>query len=152
VHGSYDLGKLLWVKNDFLIMDFEGEAGKSLAERRKLHPPLKDVASMLRSFSYAAYTALNQFTETRRQAYNQLEAWSICWQRWVSAAFMREYRIIIGRTPLIPRRIRDFEKLTRLYLADKTISELEYELAQRPEWVKIPLNSLLELCGFSVKV
>jgi maltose alpha-D-glucosyltransferase / alpha-amylase len=145
VHGSYDLGKLLWVKNDFLIMDFEGESGKSLDERRKLHSPLKDVAFMLRSFRYAAYTSLNQFTETRRQAYNQLEEWANCWQRWISAEFMREYRIIIGRSPLIPRRIIDFEKLTKLYLADKTLSELEYELAQRPDWIRIPLNGLLEL-------
>jgi maltose alpha-D-glucosyltransferase/alpha-amylase len=145
IHGCYDLGKLLWVKNDFLIMDFEGEPGKSLEERRKLHSPLRDVASMLRSFTYAAYTALNQFTETRRQAYNQLEAWSICWQRWVSVAFMREYRIVVGKSPLIPHRISDFEKLTRIYLTDKTLSELEYELAQRPEWIKIPLTGLLEL-------
>ncbi len=145
IHGCYDLGKLLWVKNDFLIMDFEGEPAKSLEEGRKLHSPLRDVASMLRSFSYAAYTALNQFTETRRQAYNQLEAWAICWQKWASAAFMREYRIVIGKSPLIPHRISDFEKLTRIYLTDKTLSELEYELAQRPEWIKIPLNGLLEL-------
>lgn len=150
VHGSYDLGKLLWIKNDFLIMDFEGESGKSLEERRKLHSPLKDVAFMLRSFRYAAYTALNQFTETRRQAYNQLEAWANCWQRWISAEFMHEYRIIIGRSPLIPRRIIDFEKLTKLYIADKTLYELEYELAQRPDWIKIPLNGLLEL-GISVE-
>jgi maltose alpha-D-glucosyltransferase/alpha-amylase len=150
VHGSYDLGKLLWIKNDFLIMDFEGEWGKTLEERRKLHSPLKDVAFMLRSFRYAAYTALNQFTETRRQAYNQLEAWANCWQRWVSAEFMREYRIIIARSPLVPRRMIDFEKLTKLYLADKTLSELEYELAQRPDWIKIPLNGLLEL-GVSVE-
>lgn len=150
VHGSYDLGKLLWIKNDFLIMDFEGESGKSLEERRKLHSPLKDVACMLRSFRYAAYTALSQFTETRRQAYNQLEAWANCWQRWISAEFMHEYRIIIGRSPLIPRRIIDFEKLTKLYIADKTLFELEYELAQRPDWIKIPLNGLLEL-GVSVE-
>jgi maltose alpha-D-glucosyltransferase / alpha-amylase len=115
-----------------------------------LHSPLKDVATMLRSFSYAAYTALNQFTETRRQAYNQLEGWSICWQRWVSAAFMREYRIVIGRSPLVPQRIGDFEKLTRVYLTDKTLTELEYELAQRPDWIKIPLNGLLELSAVKI--
>ena len=56
-----------------------------------------------------------------------------------------DYRIVIGKSPLIPHRISDFEKLTRIYLTDKTLSELEYEFAQRPEWIKIPLNGLLEL-------
>jgi maltose alpha-D-glucosyltransferase/alpha-amylase len=83
-HGDYHLGQLLWYENNFVIIDFEGEPMRPLAERRRKQSPFKDVAGMLRSLSYAAYAALFAFTRTRPEDMGRLEPWAAFWQHWIS--------------------------------------------------------------------
>src|SRR5204863_9703291 len=80
VHGDYHLGQVLWSEGAFYILDFEGEPARSLVERRLKHSPLKDVAGMVRSFEYAAYSGLYAFTASRPSELNRLEAWARVWQ------------------------------------------------------------------------
>ena len=133
IHGDYHLGQVLRVPEDFVILDFEGEPTKPLAERRAKHCPLKDVAGMLRSFSYASYTGLAE-RETERQA----------WERSVSAAFLDAYRKQAAHASFLPADDDAFHTLLEAYVFDKAFYELNYEMDNRPDWLSIPLAAISE--------
>ncbi len=147
-HGDYHLGQVLFTGKDFVVIDFEGEPAKSLSERRRKRSPLTDVAGMLRSFHYAAYTALFNEMEsgmiyTERVA--EMEQWSRFWYRWVSATFLRAYRETAGQAAFMPQTAEETGSLLNVYLMDKAVYELGYELNNRPGWVRIPLWGIVHL-------
>jgi maltose alpha-D-glucosyltransferase/alpha-amylase len=142
-HGDYHLGQVLWQENDFVILDFEGEPGRTLAERRAKQSPLRDVAGMLRSFDYAAYSELLTFTADGYERYARLEPWARIWRAWTSAAFLREYRE--ATAPLLPGSDEVLGRLLDFYMLEKLLWELSYEMNYRPAWVRIPLIGLLGL-------
>ncbi len=144
-HGDYHLGQVLWQENDFYIIDFEGEPGRSIAERRAKQSPLKDVAGMLRSFDYAAYSALLTLTRGRPEDFDRLEPWAKIWKTWTSAAFLREYRKAVAGTPLLPLNPSATNRLLQFFMLDKTLFELQYELNYRPDWVRIPMLGIQHL-------
>lgn len=144
-HGDYHLGQVLWQENDFVILDFEGEPGKSIAERRTKQSPFKDVAAMLRSFDYAAYSVLIKLTGTRPEEFERLEPWARIWRSWTSAAFLREYRQAVTDSTLLPGHASDIACLLDFFMLDKTLFELQYELNYRPDWVRIPMLGILHL-------
>jgi maltose alpha-D-glucosyltransferase / alpha-amylase len=149
IHGDYHLGQILRTKADFVILDFEGEPARPLEERRAKQSPLKDVAGMLRSFSYAAYSGLNAFLQ-RRPPNNpadarNLESWATLWQNAVSTEFLGAYRSTVAQNaPLIPEPA-EAQLLLNAYLLEKALYELLYELNNRPAWVRIPLAGILAL-------
>jgi maltose alpha-D-glucosyltransferase/alpha-amylase len=142
IHGDYHLGQVLRTEEDFIILDFEGEPARSLADRRQKQPPLKDVAGMLRSFSYAAYAALFRFTLNAADDYALLAPWADAWQHWVGEAFLRSYLNTAG-TDLGVQNSRDFDRLLSAFILEKALYELRYELNNRPEWLGIPLVGIL---------
>jgi maltose alpha-D-glucosyltransferase/alpha-amylase len=146
IHGDYHLGQVLRSRNDYVILDFEGEPARSLAQRRAKQSPLKDVAGMLRSFSYAAYAALNTFAQRRPDDAKNLEPWATFWQNAVSAEFLRAYRLTVTESnpDLIPGP-QQSQLLLSAYLLEKSLYELLYELDNRPAWVRIPLAGILAL-------
>ena len=146
IHGDYHLGQVLRSRNDYVILDFEGEPARSLTQRRAKQSPLKDVAGMLRSFNYAAYAALNAFAQRRPDDAKNLEPWAILWQNAVSTEFLRAYQLTINETipNLIPRPGQS-QLLLDAYLLEKSLYELLYELDNRPAWVRIPLAGILTL-------
>jgi maltose alpha-D-glucosyltransferase/alpha-amylase len=144
VHGDYHLAQVLRTEEDFFIIDFEGEPARSLAERRAKHSPFKDVAGMLRSYSYAAYAALFAFTVHTPDSFELLEPWSAAWQRWIGDAFLREYRATLGEAPIAPQG-EAFTAVLHAMILDKALYELSYELNNRPEWVRIPMAGLLKM-------
>ena len=146
IHGDYHLGQVLRSRNDYVILDFEGEPARSLAQRRAKQSPLKDVAGMLRSFSYAAYAALNAFAQRRPDDAKNLEPWATLWQNAVSAEFLRAYQHTVTETnpDLIPQPEHS-QLLLGAYLLEKSLYELLYELDNRPAWVRIPLAGILAL-------
>ncbi len=148
IHGDYHLGQVLYTGSDFVIIDFEGEPARSLEERRKKRSPLQDVAGMLRSFHYAAYTPLLQQPDvaaTRADRPQALGTWAHYWQTWVSAAFLRTYLEVARDAPFIPRSREELTQLLDVYLLDKAVYELGYELNNRPSWVRIPLDGITQL-------
>jgi maltose alpha-D-glucosyltransferase / alpha-amylase len=145
IHGDYHLGQVLRVKRDFVILDFEGEPARPLSERRLKQSPLKDVAGMLRSFSYAAYASLINYTIRHPEDIARLEPWAQLWERSVGAEFLRAYREITRDTDFLSLSSRDFRKLLHVFLLDKALYEVLYELNSRPVWVRIPLMGIMSM-------
>jgi maltose alpha-D-glucosyltransferase/alpha-amylase len=145
IHGDYHLGQVLRVKTDFVILDFEGEPARPLEYRRSKQCPLKDVAGMLRSFSYAAYASLNNYSARHSEDLTRLEPWAQLWERSAAAAFLRAYRETAQGAEFLPADTSDFHKLLDVFLLDKALYEVRYELNARPAWVRIPLMGIMAL-------
>ncbi|HET9129629.1 MAG TPA: putative maltokinase, partial [Terriglobia bacterium] len=145
IHGDYHLGQVLRFRSDFIILDFEGEPARSLAERRAKQSPMKDVAGMLRSYSYAAYAALINYTTRRPEDLECLMPWARLWERSVTAEFLRSYRATARQASYLPEDLGDFKKLMEAYMLDKALYELLYELNNRPAWARIPIEGILSL-------
>ncbi|MGA2073970.1 MAG: maltose alpha-D-glucosyltransferase [Terriglobia bacterium] len=145
VHGDYHLGQVLKTKTDFVILDFEGEPARPLAERRSKQCPLKDVAGMLRSFSYAAYASLTNYVARHSGDFSRLEPWARLWELSVGGEFLRAYRDTAGDAKFLPLDTSDFRRLLDVFLLDKALYEVLYELNSRPTWVRIPLLGILSL-------
>jgi len=146
-HGDYHLGQVLHTGNDFIIIDFEGEPARSLGERRIKHSPLRDVAGMLRSFHYATHVALRGQTSTvvRSEDLPVLGQWARAWYLWVSSAFLRAYVDLMANTPVLPSRPDDIAVMLDAYLLQKALYEVNYELNNRPDWLTVPLQGVLQV-------
>jgi maltose alpha-D-glucosyltransferase/alpha-amylase len=147
IHGDYHLGQVLWAEGDFYLIDFEGEPARPIAERRAKQSPMKDVAGMLRSFSYAAYAGLFAHSSTRPGQFAELEPWARLWQTWASAAFLTGYLTTAGHALIVPAEQAQRNALLQLFMLDKAFYELNYELNNRPDWVRIPLAAILDVIG-----
>jgi len=151
VHGDYHLGQVLRTANDFVIIDFEGEPGRPLSERRIKRSALRDVAGMLRSFHYAPYAVL--FGQAagvmiRPEDLSALESARHFWHRWASAAFLRGYLAESAGASHLPRTAPELEVLLDAFMIEKAIYEIRYELNNRPDWVAIPLRGVLQLLAY----
>jgi maltose alpha-D-glucosyltransferase/alpha-amylase len=150
-HGDYHLGQVLWTGKDFAIIDFEGEPARSLGERRLKRSALADVGGMLRSFQYAAFSALAVRKERGLLAdeatAEAFDAWAEVFERWASALFLRGYLAAIEEAP-VPLAPRDREHLRLLldaWLIEKAMYEVRYEIDNRPAWLPIPLRGVLNI-------
>jgi maltose alpha-D-glucosyltransferase/alpha-amylase len=145
IHGDYHLGQVLRVKNDYVIIDFEGEPARPLAERRAKTSPLKDVAGMVRSFSYAAWAGLFSFANRRPGESTRLSGSARLWEREMSAVFLSSYKETAERATFLPEDPAEFERLLEVFVMQKAFYELQYELNNRPSWARIPLQTILEM-------
>jgi maltose alpha-D-glucosyltransferase/alpha-amylase len=149
-HGDYHLGQVLYTGKDFVIIDFEGEPARPLSERRLKRSPLRDVAGMLRSFHYAICAALRDQEARgllRPEHAAVLGPWAGFWQQWVCAAFLRGYLDTAGTASFVPRSREELQILLDAHLLEKAVYEVGYELNNRPDWVGIPLQGILQVMG-----
>jgi maltose alpha-D-glucosyltransferase/alpha-amylase len=147
-HGDFHLGQVLYTGKDFVIIDFEGEPARPLGERRIKRSPFRDVAGMIRSFDYATYAALWQQHELGNLKEEQLplvEPWTRVWYDWCSGQFLKAYLAVVAQSNLLPNTREELSILLNAHLLEKAIYELGYELNNRPAWVKIPLQGILQL-------
>jgi trehalose synthase-fused probable maltokinase len=133
-HGDYHLGQTLWAEGDWVVLDFEGEPARSLAERRRKRSPLRDVAGMLRSFAYAATAA--EF----------LRGTSVPegWELQARSRFLEGYLDTVDHA-LLPSGQAAIDRLLAVFELEKAVYELRYELDNRPEWVGIPVAGIQRL-------
>ncbi|HEX7519369.1 MAG TPA: putative maltokinase, partial [Candidatus Deferrimicrobium sp.] len=145
IHGDYHLGQVLHAGKEFVLIDFEGEPARSLADRRIKRSPVRDVAGMLRSFHYASYAPLigDGGGGVRSGDIKSLEPWADFWNRWVSSAFLQGYLAVAREGAFLPRTEEDLSFLIDTFLLEKAIYELGYELNNRPDWIKLPLLGIL---------
>jgi maltose alpha-D-glucosyltransferase/alpha-amylase len=142
-HGDYHLGQVLRTdEDDFILLDFEGEPLRPLAERRRKGSPLKDLAGMMRSFHYAAETALPE-KSGKSAMYEKLLPWSKAWHEWMSSIFLRSYFQTAAGAPFLPTVDAGF--ILEVFLLEKVFYELKYELNNRPDWVHIPLAGIVDI-------
>jgi maltose alpha-D-glucosyltransferase/alpha-amylase len=142
IHGDYHLGQVLITRNDFVIIDFEGEPGHSVEQRRAKHSPLRDVAGMLRSFSYVQHSALRSVAHDAAEA-AKLAPLAQAWESEVRAAFLSSYDAL-ARPAMLYASALASGGLVGLFELEKALYELRYELGNRPTWVGIPLQGILE--------
>ncbi|MGC4022869.1 MAG: maltose alpha-D-glucosyltransferase [Cyclobacteriaceae bacterium] len=140
IHGDYHLGQVLFTGKDFVIIDFEGEPGFSFSERRLKKNPLKDVAGMMRSFHYAAFGKILLNENYRERDLEFLSQWAELWQHYVSRFYMGAYLEKLGQEKSLSEG-DDIQM--HIYLLEKAVYELGYELNGRPDWVIIPLRGIL---------
>ncbi len=149
-HGDYHLGQILHTGKDFVIIDFEGEPLRPISERRIKRSPLRDVAGMLRSFHYAAYSAAAE-EEVRGLAHGHtresLEKFAEYWYCWVSAIFLKTYLEEAEPGGFLPGSDEEIRILLDALLMEKAVYELGYELNNRPDWIRIPLKGIEGLLG-----
>ncbi len=143
IHGDYHLGQVLRTDtDDFILLDFEGEPLRPLAERRRKSSPLKDVAGMIRSLHYAAQTPFFD-DDTGGSVEKQLQSWREAWFGWSSAAFLGAYLETAAGAPFLPSA--DFDLILDVFLLEKVFYELRYELNNRPDWARIPLMGIIDI-------
>ncbi|UUP16725.1 maltose alpha-D-glucosyltransferase [Nitratireductor thuwali] len=145
IHGDYHLGQVLVSQQDVFIIDFEGEPRRTLAERREKSSPLRDVAGMLRSFDYAAWTAVRQVAFRLPDQSRDSAELARLWRRRMTEEFLAGYHAATDGAQNQPedRQMRD--SLMELFLLQKGFYEINYEISNRPDWVAIPIQGVLDL-------
>jgi maltose alpha-D-glucosyltransferase / alpha-amylase len=146
-HGDYHLGQVLWTGKDFVVIDFEGEPARPLSSRRLKRPALVDVAGMIRSFHYVSKVAGNQLSRdlipSRERA--ALDPLLTLWYQAVSGAFLRSYLATADGASFLPADRDELGRLLDFLLFEKAIYELGYEANNRPDWVDVPAQGLVDM-------
>jgi maltose alpha-D-glucosyltransferase/alpha-amylase len=144
-HGDFHLGQMLIVKDDIFIIDFEGEPRRALADRRRKAPAARDVASLIRSIDYSATAALERALKVAPDEHGKLGAALAEWRDRSTAAFLTAYRESMTNSRLWPADPDAAGRMLDFFLLEKAFYEVEYELAHRPEWLRVPLTGVLRI-------
>jgi maltose alpha-D-glucosyltransferase/alpha-amylase len=144
-HGDYHLGQVLVAHNDIYVIDFEGEPLRSLKDRRAKADPVRDVAGMLRSFDYAAGTALQRSLERGLGQRETVESIAFGWRDAAQTLFLEIYAETLAACDHWPSPIEETLARLDLFLMEKVLYEISYEAGNRPAWVGIPINGAIRL-------
>ncbi|GAA4457642.1 maltose alpha-D-glucosyltransferase [Rurimicrobium arvi] len=146
IHGDYHLGQVIFKGPDVFLLDFEGEPARSYSERRLKRSALRDVAGMIRSFNYAAYNSIlleNNQEEAEPELLHQMQQW----QQYMSEVFLDAYIETVQGTPLVPEDRNDLMQLLQIFILEKAVYELAYELNNRPDWALVPIKAIHAIIG-----
>jgi maltose alpha-D-glucosyltransferase/alpha-amylase len=142
IHGDYNLGQVLFTGNDFMIIDFEGEPARMIEERRLKRSPLRDAAGMIRSFHYAVYNSLKTHPAVRAGDNEYLIPWADSWFKYVSEKFTSAYLDTAAGGGFIPDDKNDLDNMLNVFIVEKALYEISYEINNRPEWLGVAIDGL----------
>jgi maltose alpha-D-glucosyltransferase / alpha-amylase len=145
LHGDFRLGQLLIAKDDIFIIDFEGEPRRPISERRRKAPAARDVAGLIRSIDYSVTAALERALKVAADEQGKLAAALSEWRERSGAAFLAGYRDAMTNRRLWPADPHAAEAMLKFFLLEKAFDEIEYELAQRSDWLRVPLTGVLRI-------
>jgi maltose alpha-D-glucosyltransferase / alpha-amylase len=148
LHGDCRLGQVLWTGKDFVFIDFEGDTSVPISERRLKHSPVRDLATMLRSFHYAAAVGLDQHVERGSippENMLQFQSWLRYWNLWVSVAYLKAYFQAIAGAQILPENEENVRMMLRAYLLDRTMNELGRQLRDGSAGLDVSLSGILFL-------
>ncbi|HEY1541654.1 MAG TPA: maltose alpha-D-glucosyltransferase, partial [Xanthobacteraceae bacterium] len=144
-HGDFHLGQVLIAKDDVFIIDFEGEPNRTIADRRAKAPAARDVAGLVRSVDYSTTAALERAPKSTPEEHDRIARALAVWRDVSAATFVRAYREALTDTRLWPEDAQESGRLLDLFLIEKALYEIEYELSHRPQWVRVPLAGILRI-------
>jgi maltose alpha-D-glucosyltransferase/alpha-amylase len=144
-HGDFHLGQMLIVKDDIFIIDFEGEPRRPIAERRRKAPAARDIAGLIRSIDYSATAALERALKVTPDDTGKLTVALDAWRDRATAAFVDAYRETLTDARLWPADPAAAKRMLNFFLLEKALYEIEYELAHRPDWLRVPLAGILRI-------
>ena len=148
LHGDCRLGQVLWTGKDFVFIDFEGDSSVAISQRRLKHSPLRDVATMLRSFHYAAAVGLEQHVERGSilpENMLRFQSWLRYWNLWVSVGYLKAYFQAVAGAGILPENEEGLRVMLRAFLLDRALCELAGALREGGEKPEIPLSGILFL-------
>jgi maltose alpha-D-glucosyltransferase / alpha-amylase len=148
LHGDCRLGQVLWTGKDFVFIDFEGDSSVPISERRLKHSPMRDVATMLRSFHYAASVGLDQHVERGSippENMLRFQSWLRYWNLWVSVAYLKAYFQAIAGANILPDNEEAIRVMLRAHLLDRTMNELGRQLKDGQAGLDVSLSGILFL-------
>jgi maltose alpha-D-glucosyltransferase/alpha-amylase len=139
IHGNYYLEQVLFTGKDVSILHFGGDPSRSFSERRIKRSPLRDVSGIIRSFHYAAHENLLS-NRVRDEDMEKLKPFAPLWTHYMTSFFMHAYLQAVQGASFIPKDKQDLGMLLEVYLLERAIYSLNYELTNRPEWVPVPVR------------
>ena len=141
-HGDYHLRQILWTGREYIMNSFEGDPAKSFSERRIRRSAMRDLAAMIRSLHYAAYSNILSPEYNQQRKEGNLEEWAETWHYYISRLYIKGYFDKAGNKDYVPEKHEDFKILMHTFLLEKALTELNYEIENRPEWIIIPLRGI----------
>jgi maltose alpha-D-glucosyltransferase/alpha-amylase len=151
-HGDFHLGQMLIVKDDVVIIDFEGEPRRSIEERRRRAPAARDVAGLIRSIDYSATAALERALKSAPDREGKIARALERWRDLSAGAFLSGYRQSLTTVRLWPTSASDADSLLNFFLLEKAFYEIDYELAHRPDWLRVPLSGTWRILSQTERV
>ena len=141
-HGDYHLRQILWTGRKYIMNNFEGDPSKSYSERRIRRSAMRDLAAMIRSLHYAAYSNILSSEYDQQRKEGNLEEWAETWHYYISRLYLKGYFDHARGKDYMPEDPKDFRILMQTFLLEKSLIELNYEIENRPEWIIIPLRGI----------
>ncbi|MDR5590136.1 maltose alpha-D-glucosyltransferase [Christiangramia sp. SM2212] len=141
-HGDYHLRQILWTGREYIMNSFEGDPSKSFSERRIRRSAMRDLAAMIRSLHYAAYSNILSPEYSQQRKEGNLEEWAETWHYYISRLYIKGYFDKAGSKDYVPKDQEDFKILMHTFLLEKALIELNYEIENRPEWIIIPIRGI----------
>jgi maltose alpha-D-glucosyltransferase/alpha-amylase len=143
LHGDFGLKRLLIVKDDIFMVDFDGDESRTLEERRRKAPAARDLAALIRSIDHSVAAAFDRALQVAPDENGKLAAALTKWRDRATGTFVAFYREAMTNARLWPADPHATDALVNFFLLERILSEIEDALANRPEWLRIPLNAML---------